>query len=309
MDPATAPSNPSPSDDMVIKLQKQLELLKKQRNQEETQTIANYKQQTTSPLNDISAEDILHAFSQGKQKSDHLQPSAPDLTDDQISAEDILHAFNQGSQPVAGRQSPVSDTNGLVQTAGPTDPVLHQNNLAVSQASSSNAHVGSIVVDPGVNPVSTNPVSTTTPGYSDTQASDVTDIDNTKQTVKILEPAQPVGSVRKESLQGSSIQEKIQFQEISTELGKDAELEKWVEEVPDAKTVTLPKPVQDDYGQILVQASQIPKPNIVLPISEPEMEKALHHKVVDSFRWLYEWARRLILLQPGRVFYNNDKNN
>ncbi len=307
MDPVTAPSNPSPSDDMVIKLQKQLELLKKQRNQEETQTIASFKKQANTPLDDISAEDILHAFSQGKQNSATPQPKRPAVSGTDISAEDILQAFKQDPQPSTHGQFAVSDTHGLVQTTGPTDPAIHSDSQVVTQASSSNLQAGNGVTDPGLNPVSTDPVSTTIPGYSDTQVSDVTDIDDTKQIVKIPEPAQPVGSVRKESLQGSSMQEKIQFQEISTELGKDAELEKWVEEVPDAKTVTLPKPIQDDYGQILVQASQIPKPNIVLPISEPEMEKALHHKVADSFRWLYEWARRLILLQPGRVFYNSDK--
>lgn len=97
--------------------------------------------------------------------------------------------------------------------------------------------------------------------------------------------------------------ENVKYKEIGAELEHDNELEQWVKEIPDAQTINIRKPVKDDYGQILIQASQVPKPNIVLPINQVEMEKALHHKIVDSIRWLYEWAKRNIKLYPKRVFY------
>jgi hypothetical protein len=108
---------------------------------------------------------------------------------------------------------------------------------------------------------------------------------------------------RQEQVIGSSTPERVPIKEISAEFEPPLELKEWVEEVPNPQTVTLPKPVKDEYGEILIQSTQIPRPNITLPINEEEIEKAFHHKVVDSIRWLAEWCHRNMLLYPGRVFY------
>lgn len=299
---------PNQNDDMVIKLQRQLEMLKKQRRQEEKQIKAQYQQKENVSLDDIGAEDILNAFSQGVQVNTKPQ--------NDISAEDILNAFKPSSQTVpAVSQTQVSQQ--VSQKANipniPTDVNHISPNAQVNgMASLSNSQVPvatpSLATNPVLDPNYYNQTNSSVSMTENSRTDSLVDFSDELQNIKIPEPVQPVGSVRKESIQSVSSQEQVKFQEISTELEKDHELDKWVEEVPEAKAVTLPKPVQDDYGQILVEASQIPKPNITLPITEPEMEKALHHRVADSVRWLYEWAKRLILLQPGRVYYKNNNS-
>ncbi len=80
-----------------------------------------------------------------------------------------------------------------------------------------------------------------------------------------------------------------------------------MEPVPNAQTITLPKPVEDEYGEILLQATHIPRPNIVLPVTNDIIKKGLHHRIRDSIRWLAEWCQRTILLYPGRVFFPKPK--
>ena len=101
----------------------------------------------------------------------------------------------------------------------------------------------------------------------------------------------------------SSTPEKVMYQEVQTEFEPPAELEKWMEKVPNPQTVTLPKPVKDEYGDILIQATNIPRPKIILPLDEMTVNKALHQRISDSIRWLGEWCKRTILLYPGRVFF------
>ncbi|MGI5827685.1 MAG: hypothetical protein ACOX6V_01540 [Patescibacteria group bacterium] len=120
---------------------------------------------------------------------------------------------------------------------------------------------------------------------------------------------QTVGSrdkERQEQTTGTTSPERVPVREVAAEFEPPLELKEWVEEIPNPQTVTLPKPVKDEYGEILIKSTQIARPNIVLPIDEEEIEKAFHHKVVDSIRWLAEWCHRNILLYPGRVFYKKD---
>jgi len=293
----------APADDMVVKLQKQLDYLKKQRATEESNSIKQFQKPPTIPVDDISAEDILNAFSQSstannrRQKTNHndlindkltgqTQPSTAanaqisssqvnsalqhDVGDeaDDISTEDILNAFGK-NQPST---TDVGQLDNMKQN--PNDDQL-TSKISNDQQSTFNAQ----------------------------QAINQPQIPTTNYQL----PTQPTGSMHKETMTGSSQPETVHYQEIGAELDQDKELEKWVEQVPDAEKITLPKPVADDYGKTLIEASQIPKPNITLPLSESEMQKALHHKIIDSFLWLYEWAKRLILLQPERVSYKEEK--
>lgn len=82
------------------------------------------------------------------------------------------------------------------------------------------------------------------------------------------------------------------------------EVKDWMEKVESGDTAQLKKPVLDDYGQILVEAAEKKeKPKIILPLDEEEVEKGLHHKAIDSFRWLAEWCVRVMKMATGRVFY------
>ncbi len=72
--------------------------------------------------------------------------------------------------------------------------------------------------------------------------------------------------------------------------------------------IQLPQPVTDDTtGQVLVTSPAATQPQIVLPLSEEEVERGLHLKVIYSFRWLAEWCKRLIKLFHGRVIYRQTK--
>ena len=105
---------------------------------------------------------------------------------------------------------------------------------------------------------------------------------------------------------GTPSPERVPIREVQTDFEPSGEVAEFVKPTPNPQTITLPKPVEDEYGDLLVQATQIPKPNITLPVSEEEMEKAFHYKVVDSVRWLAEWCHRNILLYPGRVFFKHE---
>jgi len=66
--------------------------------------------------------------------------------------------------------------------------------------------------------------------------------------------------------------------------------------------VTLPSQITDDQGQVIAQS--VPdEPQINLPLTESQVREGLHHKVVDSLRWLAEWSVMIIKKYPGRVFY------
>ncbi|HUW22322.1 MAG TPA: hypothetical protein VMW41_06690 [Candidatus Bathyarchaeia archaeon] len=69
-------------------------------------------------------------------------------------------------------------------------------------------------------------------------------------------------------------------------------------EIEKAQPVTgaatqLPQAVIDDQtGQVLV-SSPGDQGQIVLPLTEEEIEKGLTYQVIDSIRWLAEWCVRL----------------
>jgi hypothetical protein len=72
--------------------------------------------------------------------------------------------------------------------------------------------------------------------------------------------------------------------------------------------IQLPQPVTDDQtGQVLVTSTAAAQPKIVLPLTEEEIKRGLHLKVIDSFRWLAEWCQRLIKIFHGRVAYHQVK--
>jgi hypothetical protein len=109
---------------------------------------------------------------------------------------------------------------------------------------------------------------------------------------------QPTGSLLKES-------EPIRTETKEFELSP--EIKEWVEKIEDGEEITLPHPIKDDYGQILMEAASPIRPSLVLPLSKPKIKKAIHKKVVDSVRWLAEWCLRLIKMFPSRIIYSEDK--
>jgi len=67
--------------------------------------------------------------------------------------------------------------------------------------------------------------------------------------------------------------------------------------------ITLPQPITDDTGQIIVGAAAPQKVEIKLPLSEEQILQGLGYKIIDSFRWLAEWCKRLIKIMGGKFSY------
>lgn len=76
-----------------------------------------------------------------------------------------------------------------------------------------------------------------------------------------------------------------------TEVTKDlAELEGYLEKIehPAVGTVT------DDTGVPVLTPANDDQITITLPLSEEQVEKGLHHKIMDSVKWLAEWCVLII---------------
>ena len=85
------------------------------------------------------------------------------------------------------------------------------------------------------------------------------------------------------------------------------EVEK-VESITGAE-VTLPQSISDDQGQVVVDNVAPQKPTITLPLTDEEVEQALHLKVVHSIRWLAEWSQRLLKLTSQKFAYKLTKSS
>lgn len=137
------------------------------------------------------------------------------------------------------------------------------------------------------------------PAGSGQQTQDQPAADKTTSYQPPTKPAgekEVIGSLFKEG--EPRVREKKEFE-------PPAEVKEWVEEVKTAEEITLPKPVKDEYGQILVKAARPIKPKVALPLTKPKIKKALKKKIVNSVRWLAEWCLRLVKMFPKRVSYGS----
>lgn len=75
-----------------------------------------------------------------------------------------------------------------------------------------------------------------------------------------------------------------------------------MEAVPGAE-ISLPQPVTDDQGQVIVDTPTPQKVTVTLPLTEEEIRRGLGLKVVDSLLWLAEWTKRLLKIVGGKFVY------
>lgn len=122
------------------------------------------------------------------------------------------------------------------------------------------------------------------------------------KTTSYQPPAKPAGE---KEVTGSLFKEGEPRVREKKEFEPPAEVKEWVEEVKTAEEITLPKPVEDEYGQILVKAVRPIKLKVDLPLTKPKIKKALKKKIVNSVRWLAEWCLRLVKMFPKRVSYGS----
>lgn len=100
-------------------------------------------------------------------------------------------------------------------------------------------------------------------------------------------------SKRREIVKRLFGRDKTEIQEIPSvpEIPPEIEL---AQPVPGAST-QLTQPVTDDQtGQTLVSSADPQTPQIVLPLTDDQVEIGLKLKVVNSIRWLAVWCIRIL---------------
>jgi hypothetical protein len=103
-------------------------------------------------------------------------------------------------------------------------------------------------------------------------------------------------------------QEKTPITEYTRSVDLEPEVEGWLEKLEKEQT-QLNQSVTDDKGQVVLDDSQRQKGGfkVVLPMTKDEVEKGLHHKIIDSARWLAEWCVRMIKMFGSKVAYKRAK--
>jgi len=67
--------------------------------------------------------------------------------------------------------------------------------------------------------------------------------------------------------------------------------------------ISLPQPVTDATGAVIVDNAAPQQVTVTLPLTEEEINRALHLKIVYSLRWLAEWCQRLIKIVGKKFTY------
>jgi hypothetical protein len=114
------------------------------------------------------------------------------------------------------------------------------------------------------------------------------------------EPQRPSAKEQKEILarlfpEKHPVVERLATPEIPPEVEK-------VESVAGAE-ITLPQPVTDDTGAVIVDNVAPQQVQIDLPLTDDEIVGALKLKLTYSLRWLAEWCRRLLKIFGGKFIY------
>lgn len=102
-------------------------------------------------------------------------------------------------------------------------------------------------------------------------------------------------------------QELTPMTEYTRQVDLEPEVEGWLEKV-EKEDSQLQQPVIDSSspgssGQVVLDNAQPSNFKVILPMSKDEVEKGLHHKIIDSARWLAEWCIRMIKMFGNRVAY------
>lgn len=130
---------------------------------------------------------------------------------------------------------------------------------------------------------------------------DLPDDSQKKQDDQVMKK-KPAGA--KERVEVGGIQEKTPITEYTRKVDIEPEVEGWLEKL-EKEDAQLAQPVVDDTGQVILDDAQKKKKGfkVVLPLTKDEVDKGLHHKVIESIRWLAEWCIRMIKIFGSKVAY------
>lgn len=115
-----------------------------------------------------------------------------------------------------------------------------------------------------------------------------------------LPEPQSASKERKET----SVSEKEKIPIVERKEGEvPPEVRDYLTKVETAAEISLPQPVTDDRGQVIVDDAAPKKVVIKLPLTEEKMRRGVRHKVADSFRWLAEWCLRAVKIAHRKFVY------
>lgn len=102
--------------------------------------------------------------------------------------------------------------------------------------------------------------------------------------------------------------ESVPLVELREQMELEPEVEGWLEHLEHSGQVQMPKVVMDEESRALLEEAEVEIVDdaIVLPMTHDEVEKGLHHKVVDSVRWLAEWCMRVVKMFGKQVRFRDD---
>lgn len=134
--------------------------------------------------------------------------------------------------------------------------------------------------------------------------------DTTKLTSKSDGKKKPVSSVPSGAKEiGVGSQEVTPITEFTRQVDIEPEVEGWLEKLEKEDSKLQQSVTDDKTGQVVLDDSSAPQSNfkVVLPLTKDEVDKGLHHKVLDSVRWLAEWCIRMIKMFHEKVAYKGQK--
>jgi hypothetical protein len=97
--------------------------------------------------------------------------------------------------------------------------------------------------------------------------------------------------------------EKVSYTEIGITPEVAPEVKDWLTKLEQGEEIKLPQPVTDDQGQVLLNNAAPQQVTIVLPLTETEMIRTLHLKLIYAARWLGEQVKRLSQMIGGKFVY------
>ncbi len=141
----------------------------------------------------------------------------------------------------------------------------------------------------------------------DPQMTDNTGLSFTKDPSGVASPPSGFSPTsageRKETI--VSAPEKTRPIEMAPAKETGPEVKDWLTKLETGEEIRLPQPVTDDTGQVMLDNAAPQQVTVTLPLTEEEINRALHIKIIYSLRWLAEWTKRLIKIVGGKFLYKS----
>lgn len=113
--------------------------------------------------------------------------------------------------------------------------------------------------------------------------------------------ARPAGAKEEELVSEVGVPERVPIVEMREPRELPEEVAGWLERT-ERDDVAEPQPIVHE-GRTVVGPAAPQDVEVTLPLTEEEMKKGLHHKIVESITWLARWCKRLFDKYKGKVAF------